>query len=376
MEVISPSACDAIDVDITMFNNAPFVTQRGAIDVGHVCDIECLFCYHRFEERGRRRFLDKETIMHRLKRDREEFSLCVTDFTGGEPTIHPDVVEIVEYGYQIGNRICLITHGQWKNTDKIDRIIDAGVEGFLMSIHGTGKDHDELVKPGAFDKVMRSIAHLERRGVKWRVNCVANSHNMGSFGEFARTMSDLSHPPENVNFIVFSPLAGWTGKDDIDFQAKHSDLAPFLKEAIEIFNDHGIWTNVRYYPLCMMKGLERHVTCFPQICYDPLEWDYRSYGNMTPRFIAEVFQLGKKARLYAESDRQLFHNTWSLIQSQRFYRKGPQCTGCSYRLICDGVAGQYASRYGFEELIACSSPVVLDPIHFRRHHEMAVGEAK
>ncbi len=50
--------------------------------------------------------------MGRLKRDREEFDLSITDFTGGEPTLHPDIVEIVEYGKQIGNQVSLITHGQ------------------------------------------------------------------------------------------------------------------------------------------------------------------------------------------------------------------------------------------------------------------------
>jgi len=366
----------ATGVDIKIFNHAPYMTRRGCVDDGHVCNINCLFCYHRFEVRRHRRFLGKETIMNRLNRDRGEFALEVTDFTGGEPTIHPDIIEIVQYGYDIGNRVCLITHGQWNNLDKIDRIIDAGVHSFLISLHGPEKEHDYFIKPGAFEKVMRSIRHLEKREVPWRVNCVANSHNMAAFGEYARLITGLTYPPDNANFIVFSPLAGWTGKDEIDFQARHSELAPFLQEAIDIFTQKDIWCNVRYYPLCMLPGQEQHITCFPQICYDPFEWDYRSYCNMEPEAIAEIYQIGKKAKVYAENEKQRFHNTWSLVQSQRVYRKSPQCTGCGYRLICDGVAGQYASRFGFEELTARSGPIILDPIHFRRDYPQAVGKSK
>ncbi|MBW2009903.1 MAG: radical SAM protein, partial [Deltaproteobacteria bacterium] len=77
------------ELDLSMFNRGPFLTRRGCIDVGHICDIDCLFCYHRFEERKGRRFLPKEEIMARLRRDREKFDIRITDFTGGEPTLHP-----------------------------------------------------------------------------------------------------------------------------------------------------------------------------------------------------------------------------------------------------------------------------------------------
>lgn len=362
-----------VDLDLKMFNQAKHLTKRGAIDVGHICDIDCKFCYHRFEDRKQRSFLSKQEIMGRLKRDKEEYDLSVTDFTGGEPTIHPDIVEIVDYGRSIGNRICLISHGQWRRMNRIDAIIDAGVYEFLLSIHGIRQDHDSMTNPGAFGRIMESIAHLEKRGIPWRANCVVNSINYPHLAEYAHTISGVSHPPHNTNFIVFSPLAGWFERKEIDIQARHSEIAPQLKEAIHIFSAHNIWVNVRYYPMCMLPGLESHVTCFPQICYDPFEWDYRSYTNMDAQTILNVYKIGKQAGIPAETENHIFHNSWSIIQSQRLYRKGPQCVQCRLRLICDGVADQYQKRFGFSELVPQPGELITDPIFFRRKYPMAVG---
>lgn len=355
------------------FNNLPYITKRGCMDVGHICDLDCVFCYHRYEERSKRRFLSKEEIMMRLKRDKEQFELEITDFTGGEPTLHPEIIEIVKYGAKIGNRVCIITHGLWKNLKKIDAMIDNGLYEFLISIHGIEDDHDRLVqKKGAFKQIMKSIEHLEKRRFKWRMNCVANRLNMKNLPRFSEIISSLSYPPYNINFIVFSPLSKWVSKCDIEFQEKHSKLAPYLMESIDILNTMGIWTNVRYFPMCLMPGYEHHVTCFPQICYDPFEWDYRSYNNMSKERIMEIYNLGKKAGVYGEEEGHIFFNTWSLIQSKRGYRKGPQCMQCSLQLICDGIATQYMNRFGFNELKKRDGDTIWDPIYFRRMYPIAV----
>ncbi len=358
---------------VRQFNKAKFVTKRGAIDVGHICDIDCLFCYHRFEDRKKRCFLPKEEIMRRIRRDREEFDIRVTDFTGGEPTIHPDIVEIVEFAAKVGNPICIISHGQWRNKKRIEAIIKAGVYEFLLSIHGLEREHDALTNRGAFRRVLESIELLEKWNVKWRLNCVANRVNMKAIPYMARWATELGYPPYNVNFIVFSPLAGWYERQDIDFQAKHSELAPRLRDAITVLSENGIWANVRYYPMCMLPGVEQHITCFPQICYDPFEWDYRSYNDLNYGTIYQVYLEGEKRGIYAETPYNIFHNTWSLIQSFRLYKKAPVCSKCRLFLICDGLSQQYYGRFGEDELSPREGKIIRDPVYFRRKFSEAVG---
>jgi len=43
-------------------------------------------------------------------------------------------------------------------------------------------------------------------------------------------------------------------------------------------------------------------------------------------------------------------------------------------MICDGVACQYRERFGTGELNERWGELAMDPIYFRRHYAMAVGD--
>jgi len=350
------------------FNNLAGITKRGCIDVGHPCNIDCKMCYHRHEDRSKRRFLPKQEIMARMLRDKEQLDLECIDFTGGEPTLHPDMPEIVAYGRQIGLPVCIISHGQWRNMERMREIFDAGPLEFLMSIHGVAEDHDALVNPGAYEHIMRSIDMLQDAdaGIPWRANCVVTRQNHKNLDTYAIELINMAYPPDNVNFIVFNPFAGWSQMKDIDCQEKHSILAPNIARAINILSSVAIWCNVRYFPMCQLPGQEKHVTCFPQIVYDPLEWDVRSYCNLKPEVIQDCYDIGRRAGVWGETDRHIFFNTWSIHNSHNLYRKPPQCVKCRNFLICDGLAVQYRDRYGAGELRPQDGDLIRDPIYYRR----------
>lgn len=352
---------------VKRFNGLKGITRRGCIDVGHICNIDCEMCYHRHEKKSERKFLSKEEIKKRMLRDREDFGLECIDFTGGEPTLHPDIVELVAYGREIGLPVCLISHGQWDTYQaKVQQIIDAKPYEFLLSIHGIEEDHNSLVNAGAYSQILHSITMLNENSIPWRANCVVTSKNYRNLNRYASEMIDLRYPPKNVNFIVFNPFSEWAMKGEIDFQERHSVIAPFISKAIEKFDSAKVWCNVRYFPLCILPSQEKHITCFPQIVYDPLEWDVRSYCDLGVETIESCYRLGRQAGIYGETDQHLFFNMWSLHNSQKIYRKPPACLLCRYRLICDGIAYQYRNRYGAGELKASEGELIRDPIYYRR----------
>ncbi|MDZ7373235.1 MAG: radical SAM protein [candidate division KSB1 bacterium] len=351
-----------------LLNHAPGITRRGCVDIGHPCDIDCVFCYHRYEDRAQRRFLPEEEIRARLRRFREEFGLEICDFTGGEPTLHPAIVRLTEFAAQIGIPLCIITHGQVRKKELIRALVEAGVAEFLVSIEGPEVIHNRMTNTAeGFQRVCAFLEELDRLGFhNWRMNTVATSINMAALAELAEWAVSLNNPPRNANFIVFSPLRDWAGMSEIDFQAAHSELAPHLKETIDIFSEHGIWTNVRYYPICQLRGYEEHVTTFPQIIFDPLEWDYRAYVNMCESDIRRVYETGIQSVVWAEAPAHVFFNTWSLLQQAKLYVHGPACRNCALRQICDGVSRQYAHRFGFGELQPYRGELIQDPVYWRR----------
>lgn len=363
-------------MDLADLNDLDGVTTRGCIDVGHRCNLDCLMCYHRFEDRKARKWMPLAEIKRRLKRFRDDFKLTMCDFTGGEPTLHPKIVEIAEYAARIGIPLCLITHGR-VSPDMVIRLEDAGVAEWLVSIHGTKQTDAAMVRQLADDtwsKLIRALAAMKK---PWRVNTVLTTLSAPGLAELANYLAYLKHPPTNHNIINFNPLAGWLERapQASELVVKHDVAEPYVREFVEIYDKVGIITNLRYVPFCGYKGLESHVTDYPQIIYDPLEWDVRAYGNVPDATIMDLWMQSARSGVWAETFAHAFFNFWSLRNSIGCGHRHPECEKCSLVNICDGSSKVYAQLHPKWRPEAYDGEIIDDPRHFRRQAE-SVQEAE
>ncbi|MDE2020175.1 MAG: radical SAM protein, partial [Patescibacteria group bacterium] len=128
---------------------AGYPTRGAVIDVGLKCMHRCKFCYYSYLDgsddqfKGMRRadFRTKEHIF-KLIDSLVASGFLHADITGGEPTLHPDIVEIIKYASDRGLATRIITLGQYlmrrmHKSEKVllDELIDNGVTNFLMSMH-------------------------------------------------------------------------------------------------------------------------------------------------------------------------------------------------------------------------------------------------
>jgi hypothetical protein len=159
-----------------------------------------------------------------------------------------------------------------------------------------------------------------------------------------------------VNFLTFNPYFEWERDIEIGFQARHSEIAPYLKRAIDICTATGVEANVRYMPPCQLPGYEQHVYTGFQLPYDEHEWDYNSWydtGHPGAPSAAWYYQASRRQR-----ER---HN----------YQQVPACGQCALREICDGFHAQYAARWGGDEAAPYPGPLITDPCHFIQHQDKA-----
>ena len=93
----------------------PGKLSKGAVlNVGLKCTHSCKFCYYSYLDKtdnqfsGMRKahfrtFKENKQILTLLKKN----SFINFDVTGGEPTLHPDIVELMRYAHQeIGRASC------------------------------------------------------------------------------------------------------------------------------------------------------------------------------------------------------------------------------------------------------------------------------
>jgi MoaA/NifB/PqqE/SkfB family radical SAM enzyme len=321
---------------------------------GGPCDNACRFCYYAYQDDLV--FYTLDTILMIANRFRHVYELDACDISGGEPTIFPRLVEIVEHCANIGLRPTIITHGQNSTQKRVRAIEDAGLDDWLISLHGLAKDHDTAVLDrhgrgeGGWERTIEGLGHM-RRPVRY--NTTLQDFNYRGLPELARWLAD-HQPPTAWNMIQFNPFHAWNAREVIDFQVPMSALAPMVAEATQIAEAAGWEVNVRYFPFCVAArfGFERNCINYYQTQYDPWEWGLEATNRHTKR---EIDEAGG-----AEALRR------RICDGLREARMNPVCGRCRYTQICEGPTDQYQKRFGLEELQPIEGTPVTDVLHFER----------
>ncbi|MFD4904605.1 cytosylglucuronate decarboxylase [Kitasatospora purpeofusca] len=112
-------------------------------------------------------------------------------FTGGEPLMHPDVVELVRAGAGAGMRMSLITNGSML-PKLVKDLAAAGLAQVIVSLDGaTAATHDTYRRsPGMFDAGLRGLRLADELGVLPRVNTVVGPHNYTEMPELRRVLTE------------------------------------------------------------------------------------------------------------------------------------------------------------------------------------------
>jgi MoaA/NifB/PqqE/SkfB family radical SAM enzyme len=348
------------------------ITKRIDLNLGYSCNLKCRFCYYRESVGSPSREVKRELTTEEARRWLRFFrrkGLEAVDFTGGEPTIRDDIFDLIGYAKELGYRtICVITNGVKLAEEQFCRkLVECGLNDILFSLHGPDSAvHDDLTGvPGSFKKLLQGMDNMRGLPIRRRSNTVVNGLNYTRLEEIARVLREKGI--ERANFILFNQVEE-AGTSDSGINLRYRDSAPHLHNLIDQYSGSFERITVRYIPFCLMPGYEKYVTNFPQIQYDPDEWDYlwRSYfrrGALTwAAATAGGFLLHPaprrllKIKLRAALREAI---VWSIIAVNKI--KGPQCRRCRYYRICDGLWRDYADRFGFEELTSVEGSKISDP---------------
>lgn len=350
-----------------IFTHTPGDLSRGAVlDVGLKCPHSCLFCYYSYWDGGDSQFTglrkssmrDTESCVE-IVREIARNGLNHIDITGGEPTIHPGLVDIVAEATNQGVATRCITLGQfldrkYENTTLLNGLLDAGLTDLLFSFHAADPASYKEACGGSLDKLFGAMDVLDDRGFQYGCNTVIMERNRKQLPEIAKMA--VSRGIYVVNYIAFNAYHAWRGQDQAQsLQASYANIRPYLEEAIDILTEAGIAVNIRYAPLCAFPSSARHVVGVLGVPYDPFEWRNRCLNHdREPAYCAEPLPIPKGGV------RDLFEAT-SLdetlpdgtdvcgMRGDRFKFFPVQCAECPAKEACDGVDPVYLERHGAGE---------------------------
>jgi len=393
------------------------ITRRGILWLGQTCNLRCSFCYFldRIQDESHPEHpfmtLDKAKTICRTLVD--YYGNNSIDIQGGEPTLYPEIYELVAYCVEIGLSPTLITNAQaLAKRELAARYKDAGLRDFLVSVQGLGEVYDTLVgRSGGHVQQMKALRNLQEVGIPFRFNTVLSKPALPQLQDI--TELAIRTGAEVVNFLGFNPFNDQTtGKRSAVNVPRYSELRDPLDSALDSLAAAGIEANVRYLPFCVVS--ERHrgsVYDFQQIPYDLHENDFASWSwtdlpaqRTRADALTPPFGLGPRLRLgglraplrrFAATHgrasallhriKQRLERAWAARESRasreaRYrdearmrsgeytgYRHVAGCARCDLKSVCDGFYGDYAELFGGDEARAVSlGGPTDDPQHFSR----------
>ncbi len=337
---------------------------RGVLDVGLKCVHSCRFCYYSFHDKSDDQFKALRQATLRSGPDCRAIltglaaqGLGFYDITGGEPTLHPELVEIIRHGTGLGLKSRLITLGQllMGPDTLLDRLLDVGLTDALFSMHAVDEDNFKRFTGGSWERLRRVLERLDVQGFTYGANTVIFEGNVDMLEDIAR--ESTRHGVYVHNFIIFNAYHEWNSARRVaGVQARFQNIAPRLERAVNILKDAGIAVNIRYVPLCVFPGLERHVVGLLGLPYDPFEWRNRACNDdKDASYCSEILPIPdtgvrEQFAFVPLAEESLGGLELSGMRGDHFKLFPEVCRECAARPACDGMDPKYLELHGDGEL--------------------------
>ncbi len=152
---------------------APEVLHLALTDA---CQQSCSGCFFSNQSASSNRYLSPQKFADLIQEaaDHRIFQLALG---GGEPLMHPRLVDFVQQGTQQGLVVNLTSNGALLNLEKARALKQAGLGQFQLSLNGAAAETHQQSRPD-FAGVMRAISLCQEVGLRWGLNVLVTRANL------------------------------------------------------------------------------------------------------------------------------------------------------------------------------------------------------
>lgn len=217
--------------------------------LGYGCNNRCKHCYAEVSREYPKKWMEipyAKDVMITLKKQAKTCLLI-----GGEPTLFPDLAELISFGAGIGLKMVIVSNGRkFSNKEFAKNIFAMGLDRAVISLEGAdSKTHNLITGCESFGDTVSGIKNCANLG---KVNtlttiCKNNRHQIFDTIKFARKLG--------AEKIVLNCALPAIGKENISAEFC---LNPFeLSEAVEEVFHKARTENIPFqlnatFPLCLL----------------------------------------------------------------------------------------------------------------------------
>ncbi|MDF1542949.1 MAG: 12,18-didecarboxysiroheme deacetylase [Anaerosomatales bacterium] len=194
------------------------------------CNLKCVHCYAQSEDRDYAGEMSTEEAKVMID-DLAEFGAPVLLFSGGEPTIRKDLLELMKYAKGKGMRVVISTNGTLITKEKAEQYAEVGLSYVGVSLDGGKETHDKFRGlPGSFDKAIAGIRNSRDAGIKVGLRMTINKRNWQDIPEIFKVMEEENIPRACFYHLVYTGRGSELMKEDLDHEE--------TRKAVRLIMDH------------------------------------------------------------------------------------------------------------------------------------------
>jgi len=303
------------------------------------CQNRCFFCYASSPDRGRTvPEMTTEEVKGVLDKIVDQARVPTVSFTGGEPTLRPDLPELIAYAKSRGLRTNLITNGiRCTAEGYVTLLAKAGLNSAQVSVEaGDASTHDAVVDhPGAFERTIQGVRNLKVAGVHTHTNTTINERNLQALPALIDLLADMGQEYLSMNMVIRT--GGAVGTPDVNYE-RIGEVVLRLKKQAEENGMRFVW----YSPV-------------PHCLFNPAAHGLGSQscsaadGLLSVAPDGQVLPCSSFERGVGNLVREDFSTIWSR-RAARYWRNKdfvpPGCKDCEMVDICCGACPLYWDEQG------------------------------
>ena len=270
------------------FSARPSAPYRMDLAITYRCNNNCAHCYNaRPRQQPELSTAQWKGILDRLW----AIGIPHIVFTGGEPTLRPDLPELIAHAEGNGQITGINTNGRrLKDAAFADALVAAGLDHVQITFEShLPAVHDEMVRAaGAWEDTLAGIRNALTRRMFVMTNTTLLRPNAAYLAETLDFLAEQGVPTVGLNALIYSGR----GKE-VDTGLPESELPALLKLARAKTEAHGqrlIWYTPTQYchfdPLLLDLGVKGCTAALYNMCVEPdgsvipCQSYYEPVGNM------------------------------------------------------------------------------------------------
>lgn len=203
------------------------------------CNLKCVHCYAQAvdpEGKDEISTAQAKTIID----DLAAYGAPVMLFSGGEPLVRQDLVELARHATEKGMRAVISTNGTLITKEKARELKAVNLSYVGISLDGSETVHDMFRGvPGSFKKALRGIEHCQEEGLKVGLRFTINKRNAGEIPKLFTLLRDLEVPRICFYHLVYSGRGSELIKEDLDHQETRA-VVDLIMDETRAFFDAGL----------------------------------------------------------------------------------------------------------------------------------------